>query len=276
MSGEGMFIPADRLPPGFAERIGNDAAEVALPHPAATTVLLRENDAGPEVLLMRRNRSAGFVPGAYVFPGGRVDPADAAPGLGRHGEPPLASPPTPYWIAALRELFEEAGVLLARSITGEYAMDTRDAAVAALREALLQDRTSMLQVLAELEMRPAFDRMMPCAHWITPVAEPRRFDTQFFLAALPSGRSARADAREMSDALWLTAADALERFREGRLPMVFPTVRTLESIAPYRSVEAALEAFRGRTLTPVLPRLVRAEHGVALVVDEPQEKHDGE
>jgi 8-oxo-dGTP pyrophosphatase MutT (NUDIX family) len=275
MSEEGMFIPADRLPPGFAERIGNEAAEIAIPHPAATTVLLRDSDRGLEVLLMRRNRSAGFVPGAYVFPGGRVDPADTNLADLRGGAAPT-SPPAPYWIAALRELFEEAGVLLARSVAGEYAPDVRDAAMADAREALLGDRTSIAQVLADLGLEPAFDRMMPFAHWITPIAEPRRFDTQFFLAALPPDRAARADAREMSDALWLSPVDALDRFRAGRLPMVFPTVRSLESIVPYSSVEAALEAFRGRLLTPVLPRLVRVEDGVALVVDEPEEKNDGE
>jgi hypothetical protein len=107
------------------------------------------------------------------------------------------------------------------------------------------------------------------------VAEPKRYDTHFFLAALPPGRTPSADPREMSDAAWLTASEALERFRAGLLPMVFPTVRTLESILPYHSVEAAIEAFRGRIPTPVLPRLVRTQHGVALVVDEPQENHDG-
>jgi len=270
-----MFIPADRLPPGFADRIGNEASEIATPLPAATTILLRDSAPGPEILLMRRNRSAGFVPGAYVFPGGRVDAADADPALARSGVPP-AAPPPPYWMAALRELFEEAGVLLARTRAGDFAPDARDPGVATAREALLEDRSSIAQVLAEFDLAPAFDRFMPCAHWITPVAEPRRFDTLFFLAALPPGRTATADAREMSDMLWLTATHALDRFRAGRLPMVFPTVRTLEAIEPFRTVDEALEAFRGRSLSPVLPRLVRVEHGVALVVDEPEENHDGE
>jgi 8-oxo-dGTP pyrophosphatase MutT (NUDIX family) len=270
-----LFIPAERLPPGFAERIGDNAAEIAVPHPAATTVLLRDSESGPEILLMRRNRSAGFVPGAYVFPGGRVDAADADPAVTRLATLP-GPPPAYYWIAAMRELFEEAGVLLARTTGGDYALDARDGALATAREALLQDRTSIAQVLADLELSPAFDRMMPCAHWITPIAEPRRFDTRFFLAALPTERVALADAREMSDMIWLTAGAALDRFRAGQLPMVFPTVRTLESIEAYRSVEAALEAFRDRALRPVLPRLVRVEHGVALVVDEPEEKNDGE
>jgi 8-oxo-dGTP pyrophosphatase MutT (NUDIX family) len=209
-----------------------------------------------------------------VFPGGRVDHADADPRLWRD-DAAARVPEAPYWAAAIRELFEETGVLLARSEAGEFAPDATDAVVRSERESLLQDQTTLADVLSRLALLPALDRMQPCAHWITPVAEPKRYNTHFFLAAMPPGRTASADPREMSDAVWLTAGQALERFRAGRLPMVFPTVRTLESILPYQSVEAAIEAFRGRIPTPVLPRLVRTQHGVALLVDEPQENHDG-
>ncbi len=109
---------------------------------------------------------------------------------------------------------------------------------------------------------------MHFAHWITPIAERRRYDTHFFLGALPPGRVAAADPREMSDAAWLSPGAALDRFARGRLPMVFPTVRTLETLAAFDSIGTALEALRGRTVAPILPRLVRAEGGVRLVVDE--------
>lgn len=262
-----MFIPADRLPPGFAERLDSPAAPQVEPRPASTVVLLRPpaRPGTPEVLLLQRNRTAGFVPGAWVFPGGRVDDADADDALWRNASPP-AEPPAPYWTAAVRELFEETGVLLARR-EGAYAPDASDPQVAEWREALLADRATLRDVLEALALTLDVAPLVFCAHWVTPVAEHRRYDTRFFLAPLPAGREVRPDPREMRDAVWLSARDALERHRAGDLPMVFPTVRTLESLLPFDTAEAALEAFRGRSVPRVLPRLVRTQGGVALVVD---------
>lgn len=262
----GMYIPADRLPPGFIDRLAH-AGRVAEPRPAATVVPMRDSPQGPEALLLRRNRETGFVPGAWVFPGGRVDDADADASpfthAGLSGEPPLE-----YWAAAVRELFEEAGVLLARDRAGGFAPDARSADLAAMRDALLEDRASLAGVLREAALQLALDRMVYIAHWITPLAEPRRYDTRFFLAALPGDRIATADPREMTDAQWLTPAAALDRFAAGRLPMVFPTVRTLETLAPFASVDEALLAFHDRAIDAILPRLVRSRDGVALVIDD--------
>lgn len=259
-----MFIPGERLPPGFMDRVGR--GEAMEPKPAATIVLMRDA-ATPEILLLRRNRSAGFVPGAYVFAGGRVDEADADPALWRDvGSPTEPSPA--YWAAALRELFEETGVLLARDRAGVFVADATHPAVGRWRERLLEDEATLADALSDLDAQLAADRVVHFAHWITPVAEPRRYDTRFFLGALPEGRTAAADPREMSDAVWLSAGEALDRFARGRLPMVFPTVRTLESLAEFDSVDAALEGLRRRPVAPVLPRLERVEGGVRLVVDE--------
>lgn len=271
-----MFvIPADRLPPGFAERIEAPPAEPAAARPAATVVLLRDGGAGPEVLLLRRHRASGFVPGAFVFPGGRVDAADADPRLAERadGLDGRDEPGAAYWIAAAREAFEEAGVLLARDAAGRPLPDAgRDATLAGWRDALLAGRVSLGGVLDALGARLALHDVVYCAHWITPVAEPRRYDTRFFLARLPDGCGVHIHDREVTEAAWLTPADALERFRAGRLPMVFPTVATLESLAPYAGVAEALAAFRGRPVSPVLPRLVRTAEGVGIVVDaEPAE-----
>jgi 8-oxo-dGTP pyrophosphatase MutT (NUDIX family) len=229
-------------------------------------VLLRSGSAAVEVFLLRRNRSAGFVPGAWVFPGGRVDEADADPRLFSTVASPV-TPPAPLWAAAVRELFEETGVLLARDAHDQFPATTGVPAWAERREALLADRATLHDVLESASLHIALDRLVHCAHWITPVAEPRRFDTHFFLAALPPDAVAAPDPREMSDAIWLAPAVALRRFADGTMPMVFPTVRTLESIADFRTVDAALAAFRGRTVRAVLPRLVRRDGGVALVVD---------
>lgn len=267
-----MFvIPADRLPPGFAERVDRPPAEPTVPAPAATVVLMRDGDAGPEALLLRRNRSSGFVPGAYVFPGGRVDEADTDPRLTADPATGLdggVEPDPAFWVAAVREAFEETGVLLGRDDRGRPAPDAADPRLAEAREALLTEEAALHDVLAATSLRLAFDDVIHLAHWITPEAESRRYDTRFFLAPLPAGRRVRTDPREMTDARWLRPAEALDRFRAGRLPMVFPTVRTLESLAGFGSVDDALTAHRDRTVTPTLPRLVRTEEGVGIVVEE--------
>jgi recombination protein RecT len=280
-----MVIPLDRLPPGFAERVDDPPADAAPPRPAATAVLLRDGDDGPELLLLKRLRSAGFVPGAYVFPGGRVDDEDAADDLvALLGDVPRG-PPAPYWLAAIREVFEETGVLLAVQPDGSGVHAGREAAredaardrtagdratgderLASWRMALLDGEASLLDVMRALHVVPDITRMVYCSHWITPVAEPKRYDTRFFLAALPEGAEATIDEREMSEAAWITPADALERFRTGTLPMVFPTVKTIQRLASYGSVDAMLDDFRARDVPPILPRLVRTADGVGIVL----------
>lgn len=283
-----MFvIPVHRLPPGFAERIETPPAKPAVPRPAATAVLLRDGRTGPEVLLMRRARSSGFMPGAYVFPGGRVDEADAdlmrldrfadpaaraaAPPPSETEEPsdPTSPPPPAYWAAAVREVFEETGVLLALDREGRsLAGAGPDAELAEWREALMQQQATLADLAHQLGVRLALDDVVYFAHWITPLAEARRYDTRFFLTKVPEGCVARPDPREMTDALWLTPTAAVERFRAGRLPMVFPTVVTLESLAGFSSVDEALERWRHRPVRPILPRLVRTAEGVGIIVDD--------
>jgi 8-oxo-dGTP pyrophosphatase MutT (NUDIX family) len=263
-----MSIPYDRLPPGFADALDHEPATPAAPQPAATAVLARDGADGPEVLLLRRHRNSGFVPGAYVFPGGRVDRADADERLAELVTHPPLDPPLMYWLAAVREVFEETGVLLAGNATGAVVPDAHtDAALADWREALLADQATLLDVLRDRALHPDLRAMVYCAHWITPIVEPRRYDTRFFLAATPPGQQARPDAREMSDAVWLTPEAALARFHESRLPMVFPTVRTLEQLCGHPSVDALLAAFAARTVPCILPRLVRGAEGVELIVE---------
>lgn len=280
-----MMIPAERLPPGFAERVDSPPEPPAPALPAATAVLMRDAEPGIEVLLLRRSRTTGFVPGAYVFPGGRVDDADAEPALTAlaDGLPTMAGPGVAtsdsvpgraYWIAAAREVLEETGILLAartestagdgRRATGGGRRD--DPSLDEWRDRLLEHRVTMLDVLRALHARLDLGEMVYCGHWITPVAERRRYDTRFFLASVPADSVVRLDPREMTDALWLMPAEALDRFADGALPMVFPTVKTLESLASFSSVRQALEAFRRRRIEPVLPRLVRTAEGVGIVV----------
>ncbi len=266
-----MFeIPQDNLPEGFAETVDRPPSKPATPRPAATIVLLRDGAEGLEALLLQRHRSSRFVPGAWVFPGGRVDPADSGPPLYERigGLTTRMTPEAPFWVAALREAFEETGVLLARHVDGTWAADAAsDRRVEALRHGLMDGSTTLLDVLEELDLALDAAGMVHIAHWITPVVEPRRYDTHFFAAALPDGKEARPDPREMTEAAWHTPRQALSRFHARELPMVFPTVKTLEALTGYTSVEHALAALRGIEIPRILPRLVRTATGVGIVLD---------
>ena len=277
-------IPEERLPPGFIETLDNVPATPAVPHPSATVVLMREGAGGegpgatgPEVLLLRRNRATGFVPGAYVFPGGRVDAADGEDALaerwdgltregaaGRLGIVPDADPPAiAYYGAALREAVEETGLLpgvvaAKGPLGGEVVREAR--------EALLGGRASFAAVLSRLGARLDGGAIEYIAHWVTPSIEPRRYDTRFFAARVPAGSRAVYDEREMTDAVWLTPGAALERHRRGRLPMIFPTIRTLEDLCDFATVDELLAHYRARAIERVQPTIVRTATGVRLRV----------
>ena len=262
-----FLIPIDRLPEGFARSIEAPSATPVDPVPAATVVLARDGEAGLEVLLLKRHKSSGFVPGAYVFPGGRVDPADADPAVLERvdGLPQPLRPDAAYWVAAVREAFEETGVLLGHRVEPDSAPAL---VLDEWRERLMSDETTLGGMLDALDLQLDLRRMIELAHWITPIAEPRRYDTRFFLAAPRGGAEARIDAREMTDALWLAPTEALRRFRAGTLPMVFPTVHTLEKLTEFRTATQALEALRGAAVPPYLPRLVRRGDGVTIELTE--------
>jgi 8-oxo-dGTP pyrophosphatase MutT (NUDIX family) len=216
------------------------------PVPAATVILVRDGDAGPEVLLLRREARAVFGAGAHVFPGGRVDTADhdtVRAGLGGaltdprgSGELNLPGGGLAYWVAALRECYEEAGLLLA---SGERASGV--AADTALRQALRAGETSLANICRDYDLRLATGRMRYFSHWITPRGQPRRFDTRFFLAPAPAGQTASACGQETFDPCWLRPALALERVRQGCMVVMRPTRVTLESLAGYASAAALLQ-----------------------------------
>jgi 8-oxo-dGTP pyrophosphatase MutT (NUDIX family) len=248
-------------------------------------VLMRSAEPALEVLLLRRVRTAGFVPGAFVFPGGRVDAHDASPGsIGRldgvtaEGAarrlsiPPGVQPPAiAYYVAALREALEETGLLVGRDLAGLPAISrTRECGFRDLVDELRRDGERFAAVLDRLGCRMDGAAVEYIAHWITPVVEPRRFDTRFFAAAVPPGQEPLLHAAELSEAVWLTPAEALELNVRGDLPMVFPTIRTLESLLPFRAPEDVIAAFRGRTIPTILPRLVSTPRGIGMELEESQ------
>lgn len=274
-------IPFDRLPDRFAESVRHPPQVPAAARPAATVVLVRDGAEGLEVLLLRRVRSAGFVPGAYVFPGGRVDASDAEEHVVAHldgldaeaaaarlelpdGDPPALA----YYLAAVREAFEETGILVARRGDGTVAPTAAaDPEVEALRGFLMGDDVGFAEVLERTGCRIDGDALEYLAHWITPEAEPRRYDTRFFAARVPANTEAVIDPREMTDAVWLTPRAALARHAEGSLPMVFPTIHTLRGLEPHGSVAEALASVRARRVPTILPRLVLTPTGIGMELD---------
>ena len=275
-------IPFERLPEGFAGSLEELPDVPVTPRPAATIVLLRDGVDGLEVLLMRRNRRAGFVPGAWVFPGGRVDGSDAGPDVvelladlspseaERRLDLAGADPPAiAYYLAALREAFEETGILVGERPDGSPPPTAAESpAVDQVRETLMADRISFAEALERLECRIDGDAIEYVAHWITPVPEPRRDDTRFFAAAVPAGAKAIIDPREMVDALWIAPGAALDRCDAGDLPMVFPTIKTIEELSDFPSVESALDVLGRREVRTILPTLVVTPTGVGLDIDD--------
>src|SRR5579863_8225082 len=231
--------------------------EPVVPRPAATVMVVRDGAAtgALEVLMVRRNLRSDFVGGAYVFPGGAVDRADAgeeaeAVCAGRTDAEAstvlgVASGGLAYWVAVLRECFEEAGVLLATTAYEEPLSfdDPEDARrFVAYRDAVNEGRRRFLDVCQEEGLRLPVGDVHYFAHWITPEGAPRRYDTRFFVARAPDGQRPVHDAGETIAADWLTPAEALRRHREGELELIFPTIRNLQAIGRFENAASLLDA----------------------------------
>ena len=281
-------IPFDRLPEKFAESLENPPFEPVAPRPAATIVLMRDGDHGMEILLMKRSRSAGFVPGAYVFPGGRVDGSDGtdemlqridgltqARAADRLDLNDVTPPAIAYYLAALREAFEETGILVAHDTEGgEPATAAEDESVNALRDDLMEDRISFADTLDRMGCRIDGEAIEYLAHWITPKPEPRRYDTRFFAAKVREGALPIVDPREMTDAVWITPQAALLRNNEGTLPMVFPTNKTLEKLRDHASTDDALGDLARQSVRTIMPTLVITPTGIGMDMDGESQAED--
>jgi 8-oxo-dGTP pyrophosphatase MutT (NUDIX family) len=244
-------------------------AETVAPRPASTILLLRDSVAATgeiEVFMMVRHYEIDFNSGALVFPGGSVDKGDqeiiAAPELYAGGEG-LDAAALSFRIAAIRETFEESGILLARPRGSNALVDAKTASEieAASRAALGEGKTSFLKVLAENGLVLALDELVPYAHWITPEGMPKRFDTWFFLAAAPPEQVGAHDGKESTDSIWLSSREALEGGESGRFKLPFPTTRNLIKLGKQKSVSAALADSRGRPIVTVMPVMTRVNGG---------------
>ncbi|MEB2285735.1 MAG: hypothetical protein B6D46_10505 [Polyangiaceae bacterium UTPRO1] len=246
-----------------------------VPVDSATVVLLREPAPGRlEVLLVGRHAESRAFAGAHVFPGGRVDAADHAPEL--HAA--MASPPAPdmasairggpgapgaalaFLAATVRELFEEAGILLASDRSGA-PLRLDDAATgerfANYRRALLDGVVGFAEIVRREELTLRTDELRYFSRWITPVQAPRRYDARFFVAPMPPDQSPLHDARETTSAAWWTPAAALADAAAGAIVLTPPQTRTLEDLAALGTLTRVLADARERTVTPILPKVVQ-------------------
>lgn len=270
----------DAVPAGIAA----DFDPAAVPIRPAATVMVLEDLPSPSggdrlhVLMLRRTARAVFAGDMWVYPGGRVDPEDEAIAAG-HVVGLTASEADrrlgvdggglAFWVAALRECFEEAGILLARRIADGAPLDGSAPEVAARlaerRRALNAGTVTFAEVVREEAVELDAGRIHDVAHWITPLGSPRRFDTRFFLAAAPPGQLAAHDDTEVVHHEWVEPAVALDRFRAGELSMMTPTIRMLMCLLPF---ERAADALAAAALDPepqqVRVRTVGGEHRIML------------
>ena len=207
--------------------------------PAATLVLTRDTDNGIEVLLLQRTWEAVFLPGYYVFPGGAVnaqEPEGRAHVVGVEDADisqtmSLDEGGADYMLAAVRECFEEAGILLAQDASGQLI--GADHGVHSERRALFQEEISLAQLCAKHGLTVPLDRLAYLSHWVTPPGPPRRFDTRFFVAVAPEGQVASHDGTETIDHVWIAPAQALEEHRAGARLLGLPTIRTLRVLSEF-------------------------------------------
>jgi 8-oxo-dGTP pyrophosphatase MutT (NUDIX family) len=274
------YRPIFRLGGSYAEQAGDYLAgrrAAAEPRDAASVLLLRAapDRPGVEVYMLRRARSMAFAPGASAFPGGSVDPRDAEDEVAWAGPDAadwgrlLDAPPAlarALVCAAVRETFEESGVLLAGPAAGTLVADTSGPDWEADRTALLDRSLSLAQLLARRGLVLRSDLLRPWARWITPVTEARRYDTRFFAAELPPGQRTRDVGGEAEQVAWTRPAEAIRAARARELFLLPPTAACLAGLAGYPDVTAALGA--GHSMRPVIPAVVQVDGTFWLTVPE--------
>ena len=250
--------------------IKNNATEQPAPaNPAATVILIRDGATTVEVFLLERAAEAAFG-GQFVFPGGRVDDADHDPqlyercrGLDDHtanAQLGVEQNGLSYWVASVREAFEESGIMLADNVTESLS---------AFREPLLAGDITLLDICQQEDLSLATDAIQYISFWITPEYRPKRFSTRFFVAGTPVGQTAQHDGSETVGSLWVPVREALTDAGRKKYRLHPPTIANLKKIEPYDCVDdviAAMAALDKRTIEPVMPKRIRTPHGSKLTV----------
>lgn len=260
--------------------ISQSNSEIAAPKDAATVILVREKNKKPfELYLMRRHRKQSFMGGAYVFPGGALDAADCDADLTQHMKGisledavnQLNESDTPQekvlglYFTAVRETFEEAGVLLADieddAINGNFTDHFNG-----YREQIHDGKLSLKEFAARENILYAMDLLIPYSRWITPEVESKRFDTRFFLAKKPKNQNPEHDRIELVDSLWITPEEALEKNARKEIMLMPPTLKTIEELSSYSSIDELFDFVSASKVEPILPQAFQAETGFGVML----------
>ena len=247
---------------------------------AATVLILRDGLDGLEVFMLKRNLNSDFVGGAYVFPGGAVDPADAEVAVAQRCPDlddveasrrlGLAVGGLAFWVAAIRESFEEAGVLLARHADGrrlDLSGPGTAERFAGHRDDVDNERRTIAEIAVQEDLHLDVGQLHYFSRWITPLGAHRRYDTRFFVCAAPEGQEVVEDSRELIGTQWLTPAEALRRHDAGDITMIFPTVRTLVALSRFDRADAVLDHARAQSrVEGILPTISDGDDGMRIVL----------
>ncbi len=259
-----------------------DRIMAVIPKNATTVILLREKESnGFEVFLLKRHEKSSFMGGNFVYPGGRVDRNDGSleigplckgvtPGEAYHifGESIPPDESLAHWVAGIRELFEEAGVLLAYDQSGNpfhLKNPSERERFLSYRDLLQKGKLTICQLTQEEKILLALDQLHYYAHWITPEARSERFDTRFFLARHPIGQEATYDQKETTVGLWLTPKEALEENLRGEVILSPPTLKTLEDLSRFKSLGEVFNSLKKREVRSVLPILTKISGNPLLI-----------
>lgn len=235
------------------------------PLPAATILLIRDGVRGLEVFMVKRHHQIDFATGALVFPGGKVSKTDLDPQLAAYmdGAPKWPAGMRAFAAAAIREAYEEAGILLARDArTGAFVDEARLSQLEPYRIRLERGEIGLCDLAEQQNLRLACDSLIPFAHWITPKMMPKRFDTHFFIASAPHGHHGVHDGRESVDSLWIAPAEAVADRK--RWNVIFPTKLNLMKLARSHTAQDALAAARAAPPVTVEPWVEETEKGPIL------------
>ncbi|MBV1905073.1 MAG: NUDIX domain-containing protein [Pseudomonadales bacterium] len=227
---------------------------------AATIMLIRDGEQGLEVFMVVRHHQIDFASGALVFPGGKVDEQDAHSDWDNYLPANSKDELSVLRIAAIRESFEECGVLLAQN--ADTALNTKTMVSAELVASLSNERDQLnakklqfIDILKSNDLRLASDQLVYFAHWITPPMVPKRFDTHFFIAATPADHNLLHDGHESVDSIWITPQQAILDASSGSRTVIFPTLKNLEKLSRFNTVEEALTTTNTETVVTVTPRI---------------------
>jgi 8-oxo-dGTP pyrophosphatase MutT (NUDIX family) len=247
-----------------------EQSQPVTPVPAATILLLRPGNTGLEVFMVVRHHQIDFASGALVFPGGKADAQDFDDALvpylsGADADKDMRG----AQVSAIREAFEECGILLARAQGADSIIDgTRLADLQSFRKPMNAGDISLIEFLQQQRLSLACEELTRFAHWITPPMMPKRFDTHFFLALAPHDHAALHDGYESVDSVWIRPSDAVQDALDGKRTVIFPTRLNLEKLALYDSIDAAINAAESTAIVPVLPWMEKRDDGTYVCIPE--------